>query len=215
MSIPTLRNTIHQMASQFAAGVLEVIRGASLDEILAEAGSAGATRRPGRPAASIAVVAPAAGGRGARRKGGRLARRSADDIAGVVGRIVSLLASKPKGLRAEQIRDELGLEAKELPRPIAEALAAKRIGKSGQKRATTYFVKSGSARPVAAPKASKANGAVKKGAAKAAPAKAAPTPAKAAPSKSGKSKGRAAAKSGSKKGGSSHGGASNGAASAS
>jgi hypothetical protein len=60
-----------------------------------------------------------------------------------VGRIVELLESHADGLRAEQIRDTLGLQAKELPRPIAEALDAKKITKVGEKRATTYFAGSG------------------------------------------------------------------------
>jgi hypothetical protein len=73
-----------------------------------------------------------------------------------VDSIVSLLERRPDGLRAEQIRAELGLEAKELPRPIAEALASKRINKQGQKRATTYFAR-GTA-PRAAAKSAGASG---------------------------------------------------------
>jgi uncharacterized Zn finger protein len=57
----------------------------------------------------------------------------------VVDRIVELLRKSKRGLRAEQIRTALGLEAKALPRPIAAALAAKKVRTTGQKRATTYF----------------------------------------------------------------------------
>jgi hypothetical protein len=57
--------------------------------------------------------------------------------------IVDLLGKSSSGLRAEQIRSALGVEAKELPRPLAEALSSGRITKSGQKRATTYFAGSG------------------------------------------------------------------------
>jgi hypothetical protein len=73
-----------------------------------------------------------------------------DDIEQVVERIVSLLRQSPKGLRAEQIREKLALQAKELPRPLKEALDSGRLGKSGQKRATTYYLKgSGAAgRPI-------------------------------------------------------------------
>jgi hypothetical protein len=70
-----------------------------------------------------------------------LPRRSANDIAQVVERIVALLRQSSKGLRAEQIRQKLGLQAKELPRPLKEALDSGRLSKSGQKRATTYFLK--------------------------------------------------------------------------
>jgi hypothetical protein len=70
----------------------------------------------------------------------------------VVESIVGLLRLNPKGLRAEEIRVKLALQSKELPRPLKEATASGRVGKSGQKRATTYFLKSGGgAAPKAAP----------------------------------------------------------------
>jgi hypothetical protein len=148
MTISTLHSTIQHLASQFASGVLDAIRGASLEEILSE--TSGRTgRRPGRPLSAGGV--PSVGS--SRRKSGRLPRRSQSDIAAVVESIVSLLGSKPKGLRAEQIRAELGLEAKELPRPISEALKSHKISKKGQKRATTYFA-GGKGRP--SPKAGRA-----------------------------------------------------------
>ena len=65
--------------------------------------------------------------------------------------IVDVLARNASGLRAEQIRAALGVEAKELPRPLAEALSAGRVTKTGQKRATTYF-SSGGGGGVGAPK---------------------------------------------------------------
>jgi hypothetical protein len=60
-----------------------------------------------------------------------------------INEVRALVGKHPGGLRAEQIRKELGLVAKELPRPLAEGLAAKRLAKKGQKRATTYFAGSG------------------------------------------------------------------------
>jgi hypothetical protein len=44
-----------------------------------------------------------------------------------------------EGLRAEQIREELGLQAKELPRVLKEGLSSRKLKSKGQKRATTYF----------------------------------------------------------------------------
>jgi hypothetical protein len=80
------------------------------------------------------------------------------DIAGVIDRIVGLLRQSAGGLRAEQIRQKLGLLAKELPRPLKDALASGQLGKSGQKRATTYVYKGAGAAarpPAPAKKAAK------------------------------------------------------------
>jgi hypothetical protein len=62
--------------------------------------------------------------------------------------IVSLLKQHSSGLRAEQIRKQLSMQAKELPRPLAEGLQAKALRKKGQKRATVYFA-TGAATPAA------------------------------------------------------------------
>jgi hypothetical protein len=45
----------------------------------------------------------------------------------------------PKGLRAEQIRAELGIDKREWMRPLEAALGSKKLTKKGEKRATTYF----------------------------------------------------------------------------
>jgi len=42
------------------------------------------------------------------------------------------------GLRAEEIRTGLGMQAKEIPRVLKEGLATKKLKSKGQKRATTY-----------------------------------------------------------------------------
>lgn len=138
----SLRLRLNQLASSFASDVLSTIRGASLEELLAESPSAGRNR-----AAALSLGNDAAGGRAVRahRSSGRLPRRSLGDIAQVVETIVGLLKQSPAGLRAEQIRERLGLLAKELPRPLKEALSSGRVSKSGQKRATTYFHKEGGA----------------------------------------------------------------------
>jgi hypothetical protein len=129
----TLRDTLNRLALDFTRNVLQAIRSASLEDLERETKNASSFRGP-RPTAK----GPAA------RKGGRLARRSADDLSAVVDRIVALLEAHPDGLRAEEIRNELGLLPKELPRPIAGALADKRITKHGQRRATRYFARASS-----------------------------------------------------------------------
>jgi hypothetical protein len=143
-----LHSSIEALASDFARAVLSALRSASLEEILAESRGGAAPRgRGGRKSAAVTDdVAPKAsrGGRKAgpgkkRGKKGRLPRRSLGDIQKVLESIVGLLQKNPEGLRAEQIRSQLGLLAKEMPRPLAEGLAGKRLRKKGEKRATTYF----------------------------------------------------------------------------
>jgi hypothetical protein len=130
----TLRDSIQDLAQNFASLVVTAIRGASLQDILSE--SSGEKLKPTRPA----------GKRGPGRPKGstsskRLARRSATDIAGVADGIVSLVKKHRSGLRAEQIRAELGIAKKEWARPLELALASKKLTKKGEKRATTYFAK--------------------------------------------------------------------------
>jgi hypothetical protein len=120
----SIQQKIQDLASQFAASILESIRSTSLEELLAAAPSL--TREP------RAQVARRGG------RGGRLPRRTVADIEKVSANIIQLLENEPKGLRAEEIRQALQLEAKELPKPLAAALESGRVTKSGQKRATTY-----------------------------------------------------------------------------
>src|SRR5438445_3626914 len=114
MRMSTLHQTINSLASEFAHSLVKALRNASLDEIIAETASdhSGGARRRGRPAgaASAGGAAPARRGRGR-----RLARRSAGDIGAVVTKIVGLLKSHKKGLRAEEIRAKLGLDRREIP----------------------------------------------------------------------------------------------------
>jgi hypothetical protein len=139
----SLRNTIESLASEFAASVLDALRSASIDELADVAGRGVARRGPGRPRSDAGDSAAASPKR--RGRGGRLGRRSAGDITRMIESIVEALQKSGSGLRAEQIRETLGVEAKELPRPLAEAISSGRITKSGQKRATTYFAGSGGA----------------------------------------------------------------------
>jgi hypothetical protein len=129
--MPTLRSQLDSLAASFASAVVDAIRGASLHELVASDGRAA----PGpRPAAS-----PAAKAIGAKTtRSGRLKRRSSEDIGMVLDQVVALVKKNKDGLRAEQIRTELSLQAKELPRVLKEGLRSKRLRKAGQKRATVY-----------------------------------------------------------------------------
>ncbi|WP_394821035.1 hypothetical protein [Pendulispora albinea] len=161
-----LRNTISSLANDFAQGVLGAIRRASLEEILDESGRGRRGRLPDLGGDTEAEAGDE--GRGVRRgpgrpvgrgRGGRLRRRSVDDLAELSDRIVELLEQHPEGLRAEQIRESLNVQAKELPRPLNDALSARRIAKKGQKRATTYFARGAAASGRRAAKAAGAPGA--------------------------------------------------------
>jgi hypothetical protein len=96
---------------------------------------------PARPApAAAAKPAPKAAAPTTAKKGsaGRLKRRSPQDIAKALARIVELVKKHPKGLRAEEIRAELKMESKEMPRILKEGLAKKALKSKGHKRSTTY-----------------------------------------------------------------------------
>src|SRR5882672_2402554 len=130
----SLKDEITKLSHDFAQGVLNAIRTASLDEILGENRGA-APKAPKatkvsavssrRPAAAPAPAAPRA------RKAGRLHRRSEEELGVISDKIIDLLKARTEGLRAEQIRVELGLEAKELPRPLKDLLASRKIKAKG------------------------------------------------------------------------------------
>jgi hypothetical protein len=133
MPSTSLRSTLDSLASSFASEVLHAIRAASLDELLTET-SGGTRRGPGRPRATVSAAPTAT----TRRPPGRLARRSHEEIAKTLGLIVAAVKAKP--MRAEQIRQVLKLDKRELPRVLAEGLKTKKLKSKGQKRATTYSV---------------------------------------------------------------------------
>jgi hypothetical protein len=129
-AMSTLSSSIQSLADAFATKVLAAIRGASLEEILGQAGPA--RRGPGRPRGSASSASR-------RIAKGRRVRRSASDIKAVADRIVTFVAKHNKGVRGEQIRKELGIAKNAWMKPLGMALASKKLRKTGKKRATTYF----------------------------------------------------------------------------
>jgi hypothetical protein len=128
----SLRSQLNELATSFADGVLAAIRSASLDDLLAESGS----DRRARAAAGGEV-----GNGRAVRKPGRLPRRSQADIEATLAKVVAAVrATKGQGLRAEEIRNQLGLDKREVPRVLKEGLRTKKLKSKGQKRATVYSV---------------------------------------------------------------------------
>jgi len=124
----SLQQTLSTLANDFANQILETIQGSSLEELTAVNGKAksnGVTHHTAEKP---------------EKSSGRLARRSIDDIKKVVADIQGLLAKKPDGMRAEDIREALGLEAKEMPRVLKQGVSDRVFKTKGQKRATTYFL---------------------------------------------------------------------------
>lgn len=121
----SLKADIDRLAAELVDAILEAVKGASFEEITGWAGTP--KRGPGRPKKA----------NGAKTAGKRV-RRTAAEIQAEAKRVAAALKKHPKGLRSEQIRAELKVEKKDLPRVLKEALALKLVKSSGQKRATTY-----------------------------------------------------------------------------
>jgi hypothetical protein len=138
----SLRTSLNDLASNFANGVLAAIRGASLEDLLAESG--GARRRgPGRPRGSSTTKSAPTAARAsapARKPAGRLQRRTPEQIAKSLAQVVALVKTKKAGLRSEEIQKALELDKREVPRILYEGLRGKKLKKKGQKRATVYSV---------------------------------------------------------------------------
>ena len=137
----SLRSALHDLAQTFADAVLDAIRGASLDQLVGETTHGAPRRGPGRPRGSSTESAPTAATPSApkaKTSGGRLARRTPEEIAKTLASIVALVKSKKEGMRSEEIREALKLDKREMPRVLQEGIAKKKLKSKGQKRATTY-----------------------------------------------------------------------------
>jgi hypothetical protein len=104
----------------------------------APAKAAAASRRAPSPKKTPAAAKRTAAAAKKFANPGRLPRRSADEIARALAKVVALVKSDTGGLRAEQIRERLGMESKEMPRVLKEGLAKKVLKSKGVKRSTTY-----------------------------------------------------------------------------
>lgn len=129
--MPTnLRAQLAALADTFADAVLAAIRSASIEDLQAESGPARRGARQPRGGTTT--------GNPKTTKGGRLARRSPEDIAKVLAQVVALVKKIKTGLRAEEIRKALNLDVREMPRVLREGVAKRVLTSKGQKRATTY-----------------------------------------------------------------------------
>jgi len=121
----TLHESIEAMALVFAHELVQVVRGARLEEL--------GRNPPGRP-------------RGPRSRAWKRGvpgprRRFAERRAATLDLVVAKL-SQPKyrrhGMRSEEIQRELGISREELPRAMALGLKTKRLTKRGARRSTVY-----------------------------------------------------------------------------
>jgi DNA invertase Pin-like site-specific DNA recombinase len=122
----SLRSALDSLAQQFTNGVLAAVRAASIEELQAESGGSPRGRLGGRATSAKTT------------KGGRLARRSAEDIAKAVDQVIALVKKSKTGLRSEEIKKALNLDVREVPRILKTGVASKKLKAKGQKRATTY-----------------------------------------------------------------------------
>jgi hypothetical protein len=140
----TLRSRLQELAASFADQLMAAIQSTSLQDLVGTKGDGAyvANGRSGRSAQHHAAPEPVAHAPAkTAKKAGRLPRRSADDIQSALTKVVGLLQKHKDGLRAEEIRANLGMQAKEMPRILKEGLSSKLLRSKGQKRATTYFAK--------------------------------------------------------------------------
>jgi hypothetical protein len=147
----TLQSQLDSLALTFAEQIVHAIRSASLDELsfgharssrtanvdvpTAFASSGAAQRAVARATSTKTFATKAA------RVKGRLRRRSVEEIQELLGNVVGLVKKHKGGLRAEEIRANLGMLPKEMPRVLKAGVATKKLATKGQKRATTYFAK--------------------------------------------------------------------------
>lgn len=140
----TLQSQLQALAATFAEQVLGAIRETSLDELGGTKAGGGRSygADPPKSFASPGATRKAVSERSpAPKANGRLRRRSDEEIAATLNKIVLLVKTQKNGLRAEEIRQKLGLLPKEMPRILKEGVSTKKLSSKGQKRATTYFAK--------------------------------------------------------------------------
>ena len=88
-----------------------------------------------KPAKVVKAAKPAKAKAGDKRN-----RRSANDLDRVGGEVIKLLGSAKRAMRVEEINKQLGTSTRELMRPIQKLLSQNKIKKSGERRATSYYV---------------------------------------------------------------------------
>jgi len=131
------QSEMNQAVQGFVAQITELARRAAIDT-LESAFGARAARSGSASAASLVPAASLGQAHVGRPRGGRGAKRSAEDLVALSGRVAAFVKANP-GLRIEQINKELGTTTKDLALPIRKLLADNVITSKGVKRSTAYF----------------------------------------------------------------------------
>ena len=125
------QNEMNRAVQGFVAQIAELARRAAIDTLESAFGGRSAPRAAAVPAnAGVAHVG--------RPRGGRGAKRTAEDLEALSTKFASFVKTHP-GLRIEQINKELGTTTKDLALPIRKLVSDGVISAKGQKRSTTYF----------------------------------------------------------------------------
>jgi hypothetical protein len=131
------QHEVNQAVQGFVTQISELARRAALDTL--ESAFGGKAVRGGAAATARAVAPPSAGNASVGRpRGGRGAKRTAEDLEALSGKFAAFVKANP-GLRIEQINKELGTATKELALPIRKLISEGMITAKGNKRSTTYF----------------------------------------------------------------------------
>jgi hypothetical protein len=134
MSKNDLGSGLRARVDAFVADLSQLIREEALDAVRQALGaSAAPAPRRTRKAAPVA------------RKGRGRSRRSSADLESLASALQSHVKSNP-GQRLEQIGAAMGIDTKELKRPVQLLLGAGSLRTEGQRRGTKYFAGGGSRR---------------------------------------------------------------------
>jgi hypothetical protein len=128
------QNDMSNVVQGFVTQITALAQRAALNTL--ESAFGGRTSRGG---SVRALIPPAAGVASAgHSRGGRGAKRTAEDLEALSTKFASFVKSHP-GLRIEQINKELGTTTKDLALPIRKLISEGMISAKGKKRSTAYF----------------------------------------------------------------------------
>jgi hypothetical protein len=129
------QNDMNRAVQGFVAQITGLARRAAINTL--ESAFNGRPSSNGTASAG-ATLAPAGAARAGRPRGGRGAKRTAEDLEVLSEKFASFVKTNP-GLRIEQINKELGTTTKDLALPIRKLIGEGQVSAKGQKRSTTYF----------------------------------------------------------------------------